>query len=180
MNKLELRNLDVELSGVTQDSGDLLVSGYVNQTGQWSQLLGREQRFKERILPGTFQKALDKGNDVAFLAEHDSAKLLASTKNGSLTLREDDKGLFMEARISATSWGKDYHTLISDGLLTNMSFGMQVGQDKWEKNEDGTYNRSISDINLAEVSVVRNPAYGQSNIQARPIEMVEEMIKVFR
>ena len=35
MNKLELRNLDVELSGVTQDSGDLLVSGYVNQTGQW-------------------------------------------------------------------------------------------------------------------------------------------------
>lgn len=174
MKQLELRNLDVELSGVTQDSGDLLVSGYVNQTGQWSELLGREQRFKERILPGTFQKALDKGNDVAFLAEHDSAKLLASTKNGSLTLREDDKGLFMEARISATSWGKDYHTLISDGLLTNMSFGMQVGKDQWDKNEDGTYNRSISDINLAEVSVVRNPAYVQSNIQARSIEMVDE------
>lgn len=173
MKQLELRNLNVELSGVTQDSGDLLVSGYVNQTGQWSELLGREQRFKERILPGTFQKALDKGNDVAFLAEHDSAKLLASTKNNSLTLREDDKGLFMEARISATSWGKDYHTLITDGLLTNMSFGMQVGQDQWEKNEDGTYNRSISDINLAEVSVVRNPAYIQSTIQARSIELVE-------
>jgi HK97 family phage major capsid protein/HK97 family phage prohead protease len=174
MNKLELRNLDVELTGVTQDSGDLLVSGYVNQTGQWSQLLGREQRFKERIMPGTFQKALDKGNDVAFLAEHDSAKLLASTKNGSLTLREDDKGLFMEARISPTSWGKDYHTLITDGLLTNMSFGMVVGQDKWEKNNDGTLNRSISDIQLAEVSVVRNPAYVQSNIQARSIEMIDE------
>ena len=112
------------------------------------QPLGREKRFVERIEPGTFTRALDKGNDVLFLAEHDSSKLLASTKNGSLTLREDDEGLYMEARISATSWGKDYHTLISDGLLTNMSFGMRVANDKWEKRDDGTYERSISDIHL--------------------------------
>jgi HK97 family phage major capsid protein/HK97 family phage prohead protease len=174
VNQLELRTIDVEMTGSTQESGDLLVSGYVNQTGQWSELLGREQRFKERIEPGTFQKALDKGNDVMFLAEHDSSKLLASTKNDSLTLREDDKGLYMEARISPTSWGKDYHTLITDGLLTNMSFGMKVNADKWEKRSDGTFERSISDMHLAEVSVVRSPAYVQSSIQARSIELVEQ------
>ncbi|USK33527.1 phage major capsid protein [Bacillus sp. F19] len=173
LNQMELRTIDVELSGVTQESGDLLVSGYVNKTGEWSQLLGREQRFKERIMPGTFKNALNKGNDVLFLAEHDNAKLLASTKNGSLTLKEDDIGLHMEARISATSWGRDYHTLISDGLLTNMSFGMQVASDKWEKRDDGTYERSIEDLTLAEVSVVRSPAYIQSTIQARSIEVIE-------
>lgn len=173
MTKLELRQVDVELSGVKQDSGELLVSGYVNKTGQWSQPLGRENRFIERIEPGTFQRALQKGNDVHFLAEHDNAKLLASTKNGSLQLREDDKGLYMEARISPTSWGKDYHQLIQDGLLTNMSFGMQVAKDKWDKRDDGTYQRTISDLHLAEVSVVRNPAYVQSSIQARSIEVIE-------
>jgi HK97 family phage major capsid protein/HK97 family phage prohead protease len=174
MTKLELRQIDVELSGAKDESGDLVVSGYVNQTGQWSQPLGREKRFVEKIEPGTFQRALDKGNDVHFLAEHDNKLLLASTKNGSLNLREDDKGLFMEARISPTSWGKDYHQLISDGLLTNMSFGMGVSADKWEKRDDGTYERSISDLTLAEVSVVRNPAYVQSTIQARSIELIDE------
>ncbi|MCC2444220.1 phage major capsid protein [Bacillus cereus] len=173
MTQLELRQVDVELSGVKQDSGELLVSGYVNKTGQWSQPLGRENRFIERIEPGTFTRALQKGNDVHFLAEHDNAKLLASTKNGSLQLREDDKGLYMEARISPTSWGKDYHQLIQDGLLTNMSFGMQVNEQKWDKRDDGTYKRTISDLTLAEVSVVRNPAYVQSSIQARSIEVIE-------
>jgi HK97 family phage major capsid protein/HK97 family phage prohead protease len=174
MKKMELRQIDVELTGATEESGELVVSGYVNQTNQWSQPLGREKRFIERIEPGTFKRALDKGNDVNFLAEHDNKLLLASTKNGSLSLREDDKGLFMEARISPTSWGKDYHQLISDGLLTNMSFGMGVQADKWEKRGDGTYERSISDLTLAEVSVVRNPAYVQSSIQARSMEIIDE------
>lgn len=171
--KMELRQVDVKLTGQNSE-GELLVSGYVNKTGQWSQPLGREKRFIEKIEQGTFQKALDRGNDVNFLAEHDNAKLLASTKNGSLSLREDEKGLYMEARISPTSWGKDYHTLISEGLLTNMSFGMQVANDKWEKRSDGTYERSISDIHLAEVSVVRNPAYVQSSIAARSIDIIDE------
>lgn len=174
MKKMELRQIDVELTGATEESGELLVSGYVNQVNQWSQPLGREKRFIERIEPGTFKRALDKGNDVNFLAEHDNKLLLASTKNGSLSLREDDKGLFMEARISPTSWGKDYHQLISDGLLTNMSFGMGVKADKWEKRSDGVYERSISDLTLAEVSVVRNPAYVQSSIQARSMEIIDE------
>lgn len=175
MNKtLELRATDVELRGINEESGELTVSGYVNKTGQWSQPLGREKRFIERIMPGVFTRALDKGNDVDLLAEHDSSKLLASTKNGSLSLSEDDNGLFMEARISPTSWGKDYHQLIQDGLLTNMSFGMSVGKDKWEKRTDGTYERSIEDINLVEVSVVKNPAYVQSTIQARSIDVIDE------
>lgn len=171
---LELRANNVELSGVDNETGELIVSGYVNKAGEWSQPLGREKRFIERIMPGTFKRALDKGNDVDLLAEHDNAKLLASTKNGSLSLTEDEKGLYMEARISPTSWGKDYHQLIKDGLLTNMSFGMTVGKDKWEKRGDGTYERSIEDINLVEVSVVKNPAYVQSTIQARSIDVIEE------
>ena len=56
--------------------------------------------------------ALQTGNEVHFYAEHDPAKILASTRNGSLIFREDEEGLYMEATIAPTSWGKDYHTLI--------------------------------------------------------------------
>ncbi|PHD69876.1 phage major capsid protein [Bacillus toyonensis] len=171
---IELRNVNVELVGSETD-GSLFVSGYVNKTGQWSQPLGNKRKFVEQITPGTFTRALEQGNDIHFLAEHDNAKLLASTKNGSLVLREDDQGLFMKAKISATSWGEDYYTLIQDGLLTNMSFGMQVLNDTWKKRSDGTMERSVNEILLSEVSVVRNPAYVQSNIQARSIEVVNEI-----
>ena len=40
---------------------------------------------------------------------------------------------------------------------------------------DGIYERSISDILLAEVSAVRNPAYAQSTIAARSIEVIEDV-----
>ena len=56
-----------------------------------------------------------------------------------------------------------------------MSFGMQVTEDKWDKRSDGVYERSISGLYLAEVSAVRNPAYVQSTIQARTIEVVEDV-----
>ncbi|PES80078.1 phage major capsid protein [Bacillus cereus] len=171
---IELRNVNVELVGSETD-GSLFVSGYVNKTGQWSQPLGNKRKFVERIEPNTFKRALARNNDIHFLAEHDNKLLLASTKNGSLELREDDQGLFMQAKISATSWGEDYYTLIQDGLLTNMSFGMQVLNDTWSKRNDGTLQRSVNEILLSEVSVVRNPAYVQSNIQARSIDIVNEI-----
>ncbi|PGK45747.1 phage major capsid protein [Bacillus cereus] len=170
---IELRNVNVELVGESTE-GSFFVSGYVNKTGQDSQPLGRSQKFIERIEPGTFKRALEQGNEIHFLAEHDNKLLLASTKNGSLVLREDDQGLYMEAKISPTSYGKDYHQLINDGLITNMSFGMQVLDDKWSKRDDGTLQRSVSEILLSEVSVVKNPAYAQSNIQARSIDVVDE------
>ncbi|MHC5529519.1 HK97 family phage prohead protease [Priestia megaterium] len=173
LDKFELRfNNDIKMETVNDG---LLVSGYVNKTNQWSQKLGKRKQFVERILPDTFNKALQNGNEINFLAEHDNAKILSSTRNGSLVLREDDEGLYMEARISPTSWGKDYHQLIADGIIKNMSFGMAVLKDKWDKLSDGTYQRSISDLVLFEVSAVRSPAYVQSTIAARSIEVIEDV-----
>ncbi|PEA67727.1 HK97 family phage prohead protease [Bacillus toyonensis] len=173
INKMELRFNEFEL--IKNEQGQLKVSGYVNKTNQWSQTLGKQKKFVERILPGAFRKAIQNGNEIHFLAEHANAKILSSTRNGSLNLREDENGLYMEATISDTSWGRDYHTLITDGIIQNMSFGMQVLKDSWKKLADGTYERSISDLYLAEVSAVRNPAYIQSTIQARSIEVVEDV-----
>ena len=75
------------------EDGKLTVTGYVNETGKQSHLLGSKKKFKETIQKGAFTRALKKGNDIHFLAEHDENKILASTRNGSLTLKEDKKGL---------------------------------------------------------------------------------------
>lgn len=174
MKNIELRMNSFNVIENDED-GKLIVSGYVNETGKQSHLLGSKKKFKETIQKGAFTRALKKGNDIHFLAEHDENKILASTRNNSLKLVEDEKGLLMTAEISDTSYGRDYHTLIKDGILRNMSFGFSVDKDKWRKLNDGTYTRDISDLTLYEVSVVTNPAYPQSTISARGLNVVEDI-----
>jgi phage head maturation protease len=82
MEQLELRFIDAKL---TSTETGLKVSGYVNKTNQWSEVLGVRKKFVERILPGTFTRALQAGNEIHFLAEHDNAKILSSTMKFCLT-----------------------------------------------------------------------------------------------
>ena len=166
MKNIELRMNSFNVIDNDQE-GKLTVQGYVNETGKESHILGDRKKFKETISKGAFTRALAKGNDIHFLAEHDENKILASTRNGSLTL--------MTADISDTTYGRDYHTLIKDGILRNMSFGFTVDKDKWSKDKDGTYKREVNDLTLYEVSVVTNPAYPQSTISARGLNIIEDV-----
>lgn len=158
------------------EDGELVVSGYVNKTNQPSEILGSRQRFIEKIKPGTFKAALEnREKDIDFLAEHDSKRILASTRNNSLSLTEDKEGLYMEAVIAPTSWGKDTYTLIKSGILKNMSFGFKVLKDSWRRLETNLLERTIEQIQLFEVSVVKDPAYSQSTIEARGIEVLDDV-----
>ncbi len=170
--KMELRSNSVTLAS---DSEGLIVRGYVNKPGQLSQLLGSGRKFKETISPGAFAAAIEnRSNEIEFLAEHNKERVLASTKNDSLILREDENGLYMEARVAPTTYGKDYYTLISEGLIGAMSFGFRAIKDSW-KHVEGVAIRTVEQLELFEVSAVKNPAYLQSTISARNIELVEKI-----
>lgn len=172
MEKMEIRSL----ASLNASSGDeLKVEGLVNKTGSWSEVLGGRRKFRERILPGVFQRAIERAKNIDFLAEHNKGLLLSSTQNHSLELWEDSEGLQMRAMIAPTSYGKDIYALIKSGLKTKMSFGMQVLKESWEAGQDGVALRTIEDINITEVSTVRNPCYSQSSIEARGIEVVEDV-----
>ncbi|MCU4898084.1 phage major capsid protein [Bacillus cereus] len=173
-NQIELRN--VRLDGVQQNAdGSLFVSGYVNETDTWSQVLGRKTKFIEKIMPGAFKRALERAENIDFLYEHDNNKILADTRSGKLVLREDERGLYMEATISKTTWGQDAFELIKDGIIQNMSFGFRKVRDEIITKASGIHERIVHELELLEVSAVRKPAYVQSSIQARSMEIVEEI-----
>ncbi|EPZ0458721.1 phage major capsid protein [Bacillus sp. CD3-5] len=173
-NQIELRN--VRLDGVQQNAdGSLFVSGYVNETSTWSQTLGRKTKFIEKIMPGAFKRALERAENIDFLYEHDNNKILADTRSGKMILREDERGLYMEATISKTTWGQDAFELIKDGIIQNMSFGFRALKDKVIKGTNGIYERVVHELELLEVSAVRKPAYVQSSIAARSLEIVDEI-----
>ncbi|WP_431844777.1 phage major capsid protein [Niallia taxi] len=170
---MELRFQGTKLCANKDDS--LTVAGYVNKTGQLSEILGTTKKFVEKIAKGAFAQAIKNAKEVDFLAEHDSKKILSSTRNGSLQLREDSQGLYMEATIVPTSYGTDTYELIKSGIFQNMSFGFRTISDSWKALGNGLHERTIDELELFEVSVVKNPAYSHSTIAARGINLIEKV-----
>lgn len=172
MEQMEVRVLS---SHINSNDNDLVVEGLVNQTESLSHVLGKHKKFREKIKKGAFQEAINESRRIDFLAEHRQDFLLATTENNSLELWEDNEGLKMRAKIAPTSYGKDFYTLMSEKLISHMSFGFKVLKDSWKSGIDGIYERTVEKLELKEVSVVRNPAYPASAISARGIELVEDV-----
>jgi len=172
--KMEIRSLPISLNSVSND-GKLNVSGLVNGAGSISEILQNPingKQFRETIAKGVFARAISNSDRIDFLSMHDKDLILSTTDNDSLELRETDNGLEMNASITGTSWGKDTFQLIKDGIIKGMSFGMRVLNDTWSIASDNIPMRTINDIELFEVSAVRNPAYTSSEIEARDVDVI--------
>jgi HK97 family phage prohead protease len=129
--------------------------------------------FYEYICPSAFNKTLADGADVKALWDHDSAKVLARVKNGSLILRSQEDGLYCEAILPDTSYARDAYTLIKDGYVQTMSFGFTPIQERIEI-EDGKEVRYLTETRLSEISFgVPFPAYEATDSVARSIRGID-------
>jgi HK97 family phage prohead protease len=116
--------------------------------------------FTEIVKPGAFKRSLQSRNRMMLLWNHDTSNPLASTRNGSLQLTEDARGLKVTATLPQTSLGRDLATLVKTGVIDAMSFGFSVKKDTWS--QDGQ-TRYLEDVSLYEVSLVSTPAYEQTS-----------------
>jgi HK97 family phage prohead protease len=133
---------------------------------------GRRERFAARA----FRSRIEAGENVFLLAGHDPEKPLASTEAGSLTLRDDDDALHIEARVAATtSWAADALAALSAGLTKGLSPGFRVpaGGDMVTRSEGGLL-RTVNRADLFEVSLVTRPAYDAAQIAARSWTLAPE------
>ena len=117
--------------------------------------------FREMIAPGAFDEVLD--DDVRLLLNHDGAPL-ARTKNGTLQLSVDERGLHYRAQLSDTQAGRDLYTMVKRGDISQSSFGFTIKEQDIES--DGL--RVIRKIGrLLDVSPVSYPAYEDTEVNAR-------------
>lgn len=161
--KLETRSSElIELRG---DENQPILAGYAVVYNQDSKPLP----FIERILPGAFKRSLESGQDILALVDHDPARVIGRTSNGTLTLREDEKGLYVEIRPNMeTTYGRDIVASVKRGDVRNMSFGFKCRKDRWLPSENGKDTiREVIEAELREVSIVSIPAYPQTTIQKR-------------
>jgi len=120
----------------------------------------------EVIKPGAFSASLRNGDDILALVDHDTTKVIARTKAGSLKLRETAEGLeFETADLPDTTAANDVLALVRSGNHGGASFGFLVREngERWTGRK-----RELLDIDLREVSIVSAwPAYPQTSVTAR-------------
>ena len=161
--KHETRNFEAEFE-LRADGDGMTFVGYAAKFNSPSEDLGG---FVETIEPGAFRRSLRSRNDVKLLVNHDTGRVLASSRSGTLRLQEDEVGLRVEASLPNTSDGRDMAELLKRGDLNKMSFGFSVQKDSW--NNEMT-ERTLKSVRLFEVSIVAFPAYAATEAMVRSLD----------
>lgn len=174
MNK-EVRclNLDLEMRAVDTEEKEMVVEGYpviFNSPATH----GYTEIISERAFDNT-----DMSDVVLRYNHNDSFMCLARTRNKSLELTKDEKGLKMKATLNPNiEEHKSIYEGIKSGLLDKMSFAFTTRGEEYDYETD---TRTITDIDkLYDVAVVDQPFYEATSIYARSLETVENKIKEIR
>lgn len=163
----EIRTLSEPVEIRADDDGEVRVAGYAAVFNEETSIGGA---FIERIAPGAFAAAIERGDDVVFLVNH-AGLPLARTRSGTLSLSEDERGLYMETVLDSTD--PDVRALVPKmkrGDLDKMSFAFVPMRQTWDDSGD-IPKRTIEDVALHDVSIVTTPAYDGTEIGLRSLEL---------
>ena len=167
MSKVKNEQRFIEMRAVDNEEGKMIIEGYAAVFEQETDL----GWCKEIISRDAFNDC--NMSDCVFKYNHnDNCLILARTRNKSLELLVDEKGLKIRANLIDTTQNRDIYKMIQAGLLDKMSFAFSVRKQEWDYETD---TRRITEISqLFDVSVVDVPAYDGTEIYARSKEKYEE------
>ena len=164
----EYRNFSIERRAKEEgEPSSFLVEGYASTFDEYQLWEDSEMVFRERIDSKAFDEA--DMSDVVFLLDH-TGRVYARTKNDTVKLSIDDKGLYTETDLSKTSAARQVYEDIEAGNYSQMSFAFTVAEDHFgedQKTEDGRtiYTRIIDRINkVYDISAVGFPANPNTDI----------------
>lgn len=150
---------------IRMDGDAIRVSGYAAVFNEEADIGGM---FREVIAPGAFTDAIGR-DDVVFLINH-AGLPMARTRSGTLTLREDSRGLYMETELDPED--PDVRAIVPKmkrGDLDKMSFAFFPEVQEWDDSGDVPV-RTIRQVELSDVSIVTSPAYAGTDIGLRSLQ----------
>ena len=167
--KRELRTCKgVELRA-QQKEGQNYISGYAATYSTLSEDLGW---WRERIMPGAFDRAVNEKQDVRHLINHDANQVLGRTVSGTTELKSDVKGLYFRTLLPDTSFARDLMVSMQRGDITECSFAFIAARQSWVEDEltddpSMEYIRQIEDVDLYDISIVTYPAYPGTSAEVK-------------
>lgn len=153
----EIRKLDMQFRAEETDDNKMEIKGYAavfNSPETYS--------YTEVISDKAFDDA-DMSDVVLRYNHNDSFMVLARTRNKSLDLSIDEKGLYMNARLQDDiTEHKNIFNAIKSGLIDKQSFAFTIDEDEYDYDTD---TRTITKIGkVFDVSVVDQPFYNATDV----------------
>ena len=122
----------------------------------------------EEFLPGAFTSSLQT-RDVLAVHSHDTGRVVGRMKAGTLSLREDDKGLWFENALPDTSDGRDLGVQIGRGDIAGMSFAFRSRKEEWDETVSPPH-RTVIEADLYEITYTAMPQYQDTEVGLRSLE----------
>ena len=155
MEKMEYRHIPFEMKQISADDPEGVFEGY-------GAYFGNVDSHLDVIERGAFLNSLQEKSlkSVKILSQHDVTEIVGVP----LEIREDDRGLYLKARLlinSKVPEADKLHTLMKEGVLDGLSIGFIIRMQS-ERNEQGI--RTIKEINLMEISIVTFPSNSRAQV----------------
>lgn len=157
-----------ELRAAAEGDAGQTVVGYAAVFDQETDIGGY---FREKVAKGAFSEAIGQ-SDIHALYNHDYGKVLGRHSAGTLRMKEDGTGLFVEIDLPDTQDGRDLAVQIERGDIDQMSFqfSMRGGVETWDESGDDPL-RIIEKVGeLYDVSVCPRGAYPTTECGLRSLE----------
>jgi HK97 family phage prohead protease len=154
----------------------LHISGYVNVPGRESRpVITPRGKVIEVIEQRAFQRALQKVDNIDLMVDHE--RKIASTKEGTLKVWEDEIGLRAETVITDEEVIKGAR----EGKLKGWSFNMMRVVDELEERADKLPLRRVKDFLMTEITLAlrKLPVYSATSIEVRAEEEEEIEVRAF-
>ena len=155
----EVRKLDMQFRAEDNDNGKMEIKGYAVVFDS-PETYGYTEVIDSHALDET-----DMSDVVLRYNHNDSFMVLARTRNKSLSLEKDEKGLMIDATLQDDITDhRNIFNAIKSGLIDKQSFAFTVDEDEYDYDTD---TRTITKIGkLFDVSVVDQPFYNATDVVA--------------
>ncbi|MEB3029101.1 HK97 family phage prohead protease [Parvimonas micra] len=141
---------------------DFVVRGYAAKFEPYILYEDEDGEVREQFNKNSFNDA--DLTDVIFLYDH-RGKVLARNKNGTLKLKIDDIGLYVEADLSTSEAAREMYQEIKSGLVNKMSWSFKLGEYHFDNNTRTIIHDKIKKV--YDVSAVGIPANNDTEINTR-------------
>jgi HK97 family phage prohead protease len=163
------RTLPFVVERADSDDDGLTLTGYAAVFNEPTLIDSWEGFFDEQIAPGAFRKTLSERTPVLQF-DHGAHPVVGSIPIGVYeTLREDRRGLFVEARLHDNWLVEPVRDAIASGSITGMSFRFTVVKEEWDDSGDIPL-RTLREVKLFEAGPVVWPAYETTTVGVRAAE----------
>jgi uncharacterized protein len=159
------------------EQGPIIISGYAAVFNSKTSI---GDFFEEVIAPGAFSRTISENGDIRALFNHNWDHVLGRTRNGTLKVEEDTRGLKFEVELPNTSMARDLAESLRRGDINQCSFGFFATNDTWDYAVEPAV-RTLNEVELYEISVVSIPAYEDTEVALRSKEIdgqVEKRLKI--